>query len=106
MTIPTLLARFIGVVALPVAWGFVRMVLGWLDMRIGAPIMKERINEGSDKYFEFAGKHWGESEIDSIIHSDFDAVSETREVGIRFPTPPPRSESSKSAPTGRSSDPA
>jgi hypothetical protein len=35
------------------------MVLGWLDMRIGAPIMKERINEGSDKYFEYAGKHWG-----------------------------------------------
>jgi hypothetical protein len=104
MTIPALLARFIGVVALPVAWGFVRMLLGWLDRHVAAPVMSERINEGSDRYFELAKKHWGESEIDSIVHSDFDAVSETREVGIHFPTQQPRSESSKPAPTGRSSD--
>jgi hypothetical protein len=74
MTIPTLLARFIGVVAVPLAWGFVRMFLGWLDRLVAAPIMSERINEGSDKYFEFAEKHWGESEIDSIVHSRFDEV--------------------------------
>jgi hypothetical protein len=66
--------------------------------------MKERINEGSDKYFEFAKKHWGESEIDSIVHSDFDAASESREVGIHFPTRQPRSESSTPAPIDRSGD--
>lgn len=74
MTIPTLLARFLGVVTLPVAFGFVRMFLGWLDRRVAAPIMRERINEGSDKYFEYAEKHWGESEIDSIVNYRFDDV--------------------------------
>jgi hypothetical protein len=74
MTIPTLVARFIGVVALPLAWGFVRMCLGWLDRQVAAPIMEERINKGSDKYFEHAEKHWGESEIDSIVHHKFDEL--------------------------------
>jgi hypothetical protein len=69
-------------------------------------VMKERINEGSDKYFQYAGKHWGHSEIDSIVRSDFDDEPETREIWTRFPTRPPRSESSTPAPTGRSSDPA
>jgi hypothetical protein len=91
MTIPTLVARFIGVVALPLAWGFVRMSLGWLDRRVAAPIMKERINNGSDKYFDYADKHWGESEIDSIIHERFEDVSAGSDVAIRFPTRRPRS---------------
>jgi hypothetical protein len=86
MTSTTLLARFIGVVALPVAWRFVSVFLGWLDQRVAAPVMKERINDGSDKYFEYARKHWGESEIQSILDARYDEVSEAREVGIRFPT--------------------
>ena len=46
------------------AWDFVSMSFGWLDRRVAAPIMKERINDGSDKDFDYADKHWGESEID------------------------------------------
>lgn len=68
------------------------MFLGWLDQRVAAPIMKERINDGSERYFEYAEKHWGESEIQNILDARYDEVSEPK-VGIRFPTRPPRSES-------------
>ena len=44
-----------------------RAFLGWLDTRTEAPIMKRRVNLGSDKYFRRAALTKGESEFDEIL---------------------------------------
>jgi len=40
------------------------MILGWFDRRLADPVMRERINDGSDRFFAHEEKHWGELEID------------------------------------------
>ncbi|HMI55014.1 MAG TPA: hypothetical protein VK494_02390 [Gemmatimonadaceae bacterium] len=54
--------------------GVVRIVLGWLDRQVAAPVMRERINQGRDKFFEEEDKNWGASELDKIIRLEFDEV--------------------------------
>jgi hypothetical protein len=47
-------------------------VIGWLDRQVGAPVMKERINKGSDKYFDEEGRNWGAVTLDSIVRLKFE----------------------------------
>jgi hypothetical protein len=65
-------ARLLSVISVGMVFAFFRILLGWLDRRTGDSIMRERINKGSDRYFVDEEKHWGESEIDSIVHGRFD----------------------------------
>jgi hypothetical protein len=70
---PTI-ARVMGVITLGMLFQFFAMILGWLDRRSGAPIMRERINKGSDNFFKEEEKNWGRSEIDSIVRGRFGDV--------------------------------
>ena len=51
-----------------------RKLHGWLDRRLAAPVMHEKINSASDQFFEEEEKHWGESEIDSLVRGKFGDV--------------------------------
>ena len=70
------IARLMSVISIGMVFSFFRMVLGWIDRRAAAPIMRERINDASEAFFGEEEKHWGELEIDS-------------EAGIKL-TPPDR----------------
>ena len=53
-----------------IGWVF-WVLLGWLDRQVGAPVMRERINKGSDKFFAKENRNWGASELDSVVRLDF-----------------------------------
>ena len=44
-----------------------RRVLGKIDRVTDSPIMHQRINAGSDKYFEWRSEHEGDSSLDDIL---------------------------------------
>ena len=44
-----------------------RSVLGVIDRWTDPPIMRQRINAGSDEYFAWRKKHEGDSELDEIF---------------------------------------
>jgi len=44
-----------------------RKLLGVIDRWTDPPIMRERVNAGSDKYFAWLKKHEGESELDEFF---------------------------------------
>lgn len=67
-------ARLLSVISVGMVFGFFRMILGWIDHRAAAPVMNERINDGSETFFKKEEEHWGELEIDS-------------EARIKLPTP-------------------
>jgi hypothetical protein len=48
-----------------------RLILGWLDRVLADPVMHERVNDGSDRFFADEEKHWGELEIDSPGRVEF-----------------------------------
>jgi hypothetical protein len=73
MIVPVV-ARLMSVITVGMVFAFFRMALGWIDRRLAAPVMRERINSASDGFFVDEEKHWGESEIDSIVHYKFDDV--------------------------------
>lgn len=50
---------------------YIRMLITWLDRHTGDPIMKQRINAGSDRYFAEEPKYWGRTEIESLMRGDF-----------------------------------
>lgn len=59
------IARLMGVITVGMVFGFFRMILGWIDRRSGAPIMRERVNDASEQFFGEEEKHWGDLEIES-----------------------------------------
>ena len=59
-------ANLLSVISVGMAVKFLRMVMGWIDHRVAAPVMKERINSASDQFFIEDGRNWGELEIDSL----------------------------------------
>ena len=65
LTPPVVVA--LGLVALGVIASISWSVLGWLDRQAGAPVMRERINSGSDKFFAKQNQNWGASVLDSIV---------------------------------------
>lgn len=52
------------------------ILLGWFDRQVGAPVMRERINKGSDKFFAQEDRNWGASELDSVVRLDFEDEDE------------------------------
>jgi hypothetical protein len=60
-------ARILGAITVGVAFRLIAMVIGWIDRVTGSPIMRERINSGSDRYFRHEVEHWGELEPDDSI---------------------------------------
>lgn len=99
-------------------------VIGWLDRQVGEPVMKERINKGSDKYFDGESRNWGAVTLDSIVRLKFEhkpeaepddeseepvihrLVDRTKIRPREIATPQSPSESSPRARVGRSSDSA
>lgn len=47
-----------------------RVLLGWVDRWTDPPIMHQRINEGSDKYFAWRERHESDSEVDEFFDPD------------------------------------
>jgi hypothetical protein len=74
MTPSHALVRLASVITVGTLLSFVRMALGWFDRNAGDPVMRERINSGSDKFFQQEEQNWGKSEIDSIIHGHYGEV--------------------------------
>jgi|1185.fasta_scaffold140257_2 hypothetical protein len=68
------IARLMSVITVGMVLTFVRMIVIWVDRRTEAPVMKERINAGSDRFFVDEEKRLGDTEIDSILRYDFDDV--------------------------------
>lgn len=58
-----------------VAW-LIWVLFGWLERQVGAPVMRERINKGSDKFFAQENRNWGASELDSVVRLDFEDEDE------------------------------
>jgi hypothetical protein len=82
-----------GTVAGVVLWS----VLGWLDRQVGAPVMKERVNKGSDRFFDEENKNWGAAKLDNIVRLKFEDEPDAA-------TPQSPSESSRRARVVRSND--
>lgn len=69
--IAPVVARVMSIITVGMAFAFLRMIIGWLDRRLAAPVMHERINSASDQFFIEEEKHWGESEIDNLVRGKF-----------------------------------
>ena len=46
---------------------WLRTILGAIDRWTDPPIMRQRINAGTDKYFEWRDRHEGDSELDELF---------------------------------------
>jgi hypothetical protein len=44
-----------------------RAIVGWFDDRSASPIMRRRVNKGSDEFFSHETRHRGETEFDEIL---------------------------------------
>lgn len=47
--------------------GVVRLVVIILERLTDAPIMRQRINRGSDEFFAWEAEHRGETELDEVL---------------------------------------
>jgi hypothetical protein len=45
----------------------VKWVLPYIERWTEAPIMRQRINEGSDQYFAWRDAHAGETDLDEVL---------------------------------------
>jgi hypothetical protein len=48
--------------------GVVRVVVIILERLTDAPIMRQRINRGSDEFFAWEAEHRGETELDEVLN--------------------------------------
>ncbi len=69
--IAPVVARLMSVITVGMALTIFRMILGRLDRRLAAPVMHEKINSASEQFFIEEEKHWGESEIDSLVRGRY-----------------------------------
>lgn len=53
-----------------------RRVLGGIDRWTDPPIMRQRVNGGSDKYFAWQRKHEGDSELDEFLDPENERADE------------------------------
>jgi hypothetical protein len=74
MSFSQAIVRLASVITVGMVARYARMLIGWLDRRTGEPIMRERINAGSDRFFAAEKENWGKTEIDSIMRGDYDNV--------------------------------
>jgi hypothetical protein len=52
---------------LPIFYPIWRALLATVDRWLEPPIMRQRINRGSDEYFDWLDEHAGESELDDLF---------------------------------------
>ncbi len=65
MTLGSAFVRLMGGISVGMAINIFRMILGWIDRWLDPPVMRERINRGTDRFFDHEEKHWGELEIEN-----------------------------------------
>jgi len=53
--------------SLPFLYPVWRTLLAKVDRWLEPPIMRQRINAGSDAYFDWRDEHAGESELDDVL---------------------------------------
>ena len=56
------------------------VIIGWLERQVGAPIMRERINKGSDKFFAEEDRNGGAALLDSVVRLDFGDEDEQEQI--------------------------
>ena len=54
-------------IPLPILYPIWRKLLAAVDRWAEPPIMRQRINAGSDEYFAWQEEHAGESELDDVL---------------------------------------
>jgi hypothetical protein len=59
------------VISVGMALSFLRMILGWFDRTLADPVMRERINDGSDRFFAYEEEHLGELDVDNPGRVEF-----------------------------------
>lgn len=74
MTVSTFLIRLAGVITGGMVLRYFAMMFGWVERKFAPPYMKERVNAGSDKFFENEEQYWGRTEIDSLLRGEYDKV--------------------------------
>jgi hypothetical protein len=74
MSFSQAIVRLASVITVGMVARYAGMLIGWLDRRTGDPVMRERINAGSDQFFAAEEENWGKTEIDSIMRGDYDNV--------------------------------
>ena len=72
MTFRSAVIRLLAVIPVGMVFAYFRMILGWCEKRFAPAYMKERVNSGSDKFFEQEDKLWGRTEIDSLLRGKYD----------------------------------
>ena len=65
--------------AAAIGWVF-WIIIGWLERQVGAPIMRERINKGSDKFFAEEDRNGGAALLDSVVRLDFGDEDEQEQI--------------------------
>jgi hypothetical protein len=65
--------------AAAIGWVF-WVIIGWLERQVGAPIMRERINKGSDKFFADEDRNGGAALLDKVVRLDFGDEDEREEI--------------------------
>jgi hypothetical protein len=65
--------------AAAIGWVF-WILIGWLERQVGAPIMRERINKGSDKFFAEEDRNGGAALLDSVVRLDFGDEDEQEQI--------------------------
>jgi hypothetical protein len=72
MTLRSAIIRLLAVIPVGMVLAYFRIILGWFEKRFAPPYMKERVNSGSDRFFEQEDKLWGRTEIDSLLRGEYD----------------------------------
>ena len=70
MTLRTTLLRLASVITVGTVLCYFSMILGWAERKFAPRYMKERVNAGSDEFFEKEEENWGRTEIDSLLRGD------------------------------------
>jgi len=67
-------ARILSIITVGMVFSYIRMLIVWLDRNLVDPIMKQRINAGSDRFFAEESEYEGKTEIDSLAGGHFDEI--------------------------------
>ena len=74
MTFRSAILRLLGVIPVGMVFAYFRVGLGWFEKRFAPAYMKERVNSGSDKFFEQEDEFRGRTEIDSLLRGKYDDI--------------------------------
>ena len=71
MTVSTLFIRLASVITVGMVFRYFAMILGWVERKFAPSYMTERVNAGSDKFFENEEQYWGRTELDSLLRGEY-----------------------------------